>query len=270
MRKWGTATKHKPTAVKIAKKIWEHIQENNPEMAARIISYKTPERTKPDIDAVWPTWAEEKARLDSMDNKPQIPIVYPKQDIQDEWKYGLRVPKILEPMVKKMKKVDWLVKDAMLVFDDYIPSASKEIAIKSNGKDWTNEQERKNKNYVIQGSTSIDRDTGRIRFTVYRPGYGSPRALTEEVYHVVLPIIREASPSTFRAIQTWHRKNIDNGGDSTLDISEAFSQAMAEEELGHDSGLPQSVVKSARKIFSEKNEVSPSIMEKVKANCSAV
>jgi hypothetical protein len=45
---------------------------------------------------------------------------------------------------------------------------------------------------------------------------------------------------------------------------------MAEEELGHDSGLPQSVVKHAQKIFSDKGKIDTSIMGKVKSNWSAV
>ena len=269
IRKWAAATKHKPTAVKIAKNIWEHIQENNPEMAARIMYDKTAERTKPDVDAVWPIWKEEMARLDKMDNKPQIPIVYPKQDIHDEWKYGLRVPKTIESMVGKIKKVDWLVKDAMLVFDGYIPSASKEIAIQSNGKEWTNEQKGKNKNYVIQGSTSIDRDTGRIRIDIYNPGFGKEWVLAEEVYHIVFEIIREASPIAFEAIRHWYDSGNTAGADETQPIGERFAFTMAQEETGRKTSLPRSVVKHAQNIFSDKCKVDPSIMEKVKNNWPA-
>jgi hypothetical protein len=49
-----------------------------------------------------------------------------------------------------------------------------------------------------------------------------------------------------------------------LDISEAFSQAMAEEESGHKSSLPRTVVKQAQKIFSENSRISPEVLEKVK------
>ncbi len=41
---------------------------------------------------------------------------------------------------------------------------------------------------------------------------------------------------------------------------------MAQEELGYNSGLPKSVVKHAKKVFSEKNNVNPPTMEKVKTN----
>lgn len=269
MRKWGAATKHKPTAVKIAKKYWDQMQQNDPQSAARIMSDKRPEITKPDIDKVWPSWEEEKSRLALMENKPQMPIVYPEQGIHDEWKYGLRVPEALETMVNKVKKVDWLARDAMLVFEDKSPAVSKEIAIQSNGKEWTDEQGKNGKRFAMQGSTSIDRDTGRIRFAVYSPGYGSERTLAEEVYHIVFEIIREANPKTFKTIQTWHKENIDNGSDPTLNISEAFSQAMAEEELGYDSSLPRSVVKYAQKVFSDKNNVRACTLEKVKRNLSA-
>jgi hypothetical protein len=268
MRKWGVATKHKPTAVRIAKKLWSEMQEQDPKTTARVMSDKSPERTRPDMDAVWPSWTEQKARLALIENKPHMPIIYPKQDIRDEWKYGLRVPKGLETMVDKIKKVDWLTRNATLVFDDNSPTVSREIVTQSNGKKWANQQEKRGKRYVAQGSTSLDKDTGRIRFAMYRPGHGSKRTLGEEVYHVVYKIIREASPGTFGAIQTWHKKNIDNGGDPTLDTSEAFSKAMAEEELGHSSGLPHRVVKHARKIFSDKSDVPHSTIEKVKASWS--
>jgi hypothetical protein len=197
-----------------------------------------------------------------------MPIVYSKQDLRDEWKYGLRVPKDLETMVDKIKKVDWLTRNATLVFDDNSPAVSREIVTQSNGEKWANQQEKQGKRYVAQGSTSLDKDTGRIRFAMYRPGHGSKRTLGEEVYHVVYKIIRQASPGTFGAIQTWHKKNIDNGGDPTLDTSEAFSKAMAAEELGHSSSLPHRIVKHARKIFSDKSNVSHSTIEKVKASWS--
>ncbi len=220
------------------------------------------------MDVVWPSWQEQKTRLALTENKPQMPIVHPKQDLRDEWKYGLRVPKGLETMVDKIKNVDWLRNNAMLVFDDNSPAVSGEIATQSNGKKWANQQKEQGKRYVAQGSTSLDKDTGRIRFAMYRPGHGSKRTLGEEVYHVVYKIIREANPGTFKAIQTWHTKNVDDGGDPTLDASEAFSKSMAAEELGHSSGLPRRVVKHARKIFSDRGDVSRSTIEEVKANWS--
>ena len=268
MRKWGVATKHKPTAVRIAKKLWAEMQQQDPPTADRVISDRRPERTRPDVDVVWPSWTEQKARLAHVENKPQMPIVYPRQDLRDEWKHGLRVPKGLEAMVDKIGKVDWLRRNAMLVFDDNSPAVSREIVAQSNGEEWTNQQHKRGKRYVAQGSTSLDIDTGRIRFAMYSPGYGSKKTLAEEVNHVVYKIIRQADPGTFRAIQTWHGKNIDNGADPTLDCSEAFSKAMAAEELGHNRGLPCRFVKRARKIFADKADVSQATIENVKANWS--
>jgi len=148
-----------------------------------------------------------------------MPIVYPKQNLRDEWKYGLRVPKKLESMVGKIKKVDWLAKDAMLIFENKSPIASKDIAIQSNGKKWADKQYQENNQYAIQGCASVDKDSGRFKFTVYSPGYDSESVLAEEIYHVVFEIIREASPKTFKTIQTWHKKNMNNGIDPTLNIS---------------------------------------------------
>ena len=268
MRKWGVATKHKPTAVRLAKKLWSEMQDKDPQTATRIMFDRRPERTRPDADVVWPSWTEQKARLALIEDKPKMPIVHPKQDLRDEWKYGLRIPKSLEAMVDKIKKVDWLTRNAMLVFDDNSPAVSRDIVTQSNGDKWADSQDKEGKRYVAQGSTSLDKDTGRIRFAMYRPGHSSKRTLGEEVYHVVYKIIRESNPSTFKAIQTWHTKNVDNGGDPTLDTSEAFSKSMAAEELGHSSGLPRRVVTHARKIFSNRGDVSRSTIEKVKANWS--
>jgi len=268
MRKWGVATKHKPTATKIAKKYWNQMQKSEPQTVVRIMSDKRPEINKPDIDVVWPSWTEQKERLSLLENKLQMPIVYPKQNLRDEWKYGLRVPEKLESMVKKVKKVDWLAKDAMLVFEDKSPIVSKNIAIQSNGKEWTEKQYQENNQCYIQGCASIDKDSGRFKFTVYNPGYNSESVLAEEVYHVVFEVIREASPKTFKTIQKWHNKNINNGSDPTLNISETFSQAMAKEELGYSSSLPRNVVKCAKKVFSGKNGVKPCVVGKVKSNLS--
>lgn len=263
-RKWGAATKHKPTAVKAAKRLWKQIQENDPDAVARILSDKRPEISRPDMDRVWPDWKEEKARLAQVEIKTHLPVIYPKQGLVKEWEYGLRVPEKLETMVDKMKNVDWIKNNAMLVFDDNLPVPSKEIAKQSRGQDWAAQQSQENNRSLIQGSTSIDKDNGRFKFTVYNPGYDSNKTLAEEVYHVVFGIIKESSPKTFGSIQTWHRKNMKNDSDPTLNMSEAFSQAMAEEELGHKSGLPRNIVKNAQKVFSEKSKISSEVMGKVR------
>lgn len=266
MRKWGVATKHKPTAVRIVKKLWSQMQEEDPQTAARVMSDKRPEATRPDIDAVWPSWAEEQARLGQLENKPQIPILYQKQDLRDEWKYGLRVPTGLEKTVDKIKKVDWLTKDAMLVFDDNSPTATRQLAIQSNGRDWTDQQEKQSKRYRIQGSTSIDKDTGRFRVDIYRPGFDNKSVLTEEIYHIVYGIIRQANPTIYRSTQQWHNKQLKNGADPTCTTEEAFASEMASEEMGVHTSLPRNVVEYAKKVFSDKSSVDDSVIEEVKAN----
>lgn len=264
--RWGKATKHKPTAVKIAKNIWRQIQEDDPEMAARIMSDRRSDISKPDIDKVWPNWKEQKQRLKLLNNKPQLPIVYPKQSLHSEWSYGLRVPEKLDTMVNKMKRVDWIRENTMLVFDDSSPFPVMDIAAQSMGQKWADEQSLENNKCVIQGCSSIDKDNGRFKFTVYDPGYSSPKTLAEEIYHVVFGIMKETEPETFEAIERWHEKIIKNGGDPTLNISEAFSQAMAEEELGARSLLPRGVVKQAKRLFSKKSRVPSEVIATVKRN----
>lgn len=266
IRKWGTATKHKPTAVKIAKKLWGEMQENDPDAVARIYSDKRTELTRPDVDSVWPSWQEEKNRLSQLENDPKIPIVYQNQGIRDEWEYGLKVPGGLEKTVEKIKNVDWLKKDAMLVFDDNSPAASKQIAIQSNGRDWANRQHEQNKRYCIQGSTSIDKDSGRFRIDIYQPGFNDNSVLTEEIYHIVFGIMRHTNPAIYKSTQRWHDRELKNGTDPTCTIEEAFACQMVSEETGTQTSLPRNVVKYARKIFSDKNCVDDAVIKEVKAN----
>jgi len=266
IRKWGVATKHKPTAMTIVQELWAQMQKEDAQAVARITSDRRPDNTKPNIDIVWPSWTEQKARLAQMENKPEMPIVYPKQDLRGEWKYGLRAPKGLETMVDKIKKVNWLKRDAMLVFDDNSPSVSREIAIQSNGTQWANEQKKQDTPYAMEGSTSVDRDSGRIKFTMYHPGYSSKKTLAEEVYHVVYKIIRETRPGTHKATQQWHDKRLRQGADPSHPIEEAFAAEMALEEAGVTTSLPRSVVKYARKAFSESSKIPHTVIAKVKRN----
>ena len=235
-------------------------------MAARILSDRRPDISKPDIDKVWPNWKEQKQRLGLSNNNLQLPIVYPKQSLHSEWSYGLRVPEKLDTMVDKMKRVDWIKNNAILVFDDNTPVPTNNIAVQSMGQNWADKQIVENKRSLIQGCSSIDKDSGRFKFTVYDPGYNSPKTLAEEVYHVVFGIMKETEPETFEAIERWHQRSIKNGGDPTLNLSEAFSQAMAEEELGARSLLPGGVVKQARKLFSKKSKVPSEVITNVKRN----
>jgi hypothetical protein len=230
------------------------------------MSDKRPEVTKPDMDTVWPSWAEEKARLTHTESESQMPILYQQQDLRDEWKYCLRVPGGLEKTVDKIKRIDWLKKDAMLVFDDNAPLASKQIAIQSNGRDWTKQQEEQNKRYTIQGATSIDKDTGRFRIDVYQPGFKDKNVLTEEVYHLVFGIMRQARPAIYKSTQRWHNKRLNGEIDPTCTIEEAFAANMALEETGVQTSLPRSVVKYAKRVFSDKSSVDHSVVKEVKAN----
>ena len=266
IRKWGVATRCKPTAVRIAKKLWSKMQREDPQTAARVMSDKRPEATKPDMDTVWPSWTEEKARLTHTDNEPQIPILYQQQDLRDEWEYGLRAPAGLEKTVDRIKRIDWLKKDAMLVFDDNSPRASKQIAIQSNGRDWTKQQEEQNKRYTVQGATSIDKDTGRFRIDIYKPGFNDKNVLTEEIYHIVFGIMRQARPAIYKSTQRWHNKRLNAEIDPTCTIEEAFAANMALEETGVQTSLPRSVVKYAKKVFSDKSSVDRSVVREVKAN----
>ena len=61
----------------------------------------------PKLDKVWPTWEEEKSRLEAMNPKPVMPVI----GLTDQ-------AKPLFPVIRRMQKVDWLVKNCMVVFDD--------------------------------------------------------------------------------------------------------------------------------------------------------
>ena len=93
----------------------------------------------PDIDKIWPIWKQEKARLEHMDERPRMPIVYQQQDTHEERKYGLRPPETLRELTERMKGVDWLAKHCILSFDDDWPTASADIAIRSRGRQWYEE-----------------------------------------------------------------------------------------------------------------------------------
>jgi len=266
MRNWGGATKHKPTAVKVAKKLWYKMQQEEPLKAARIMSDKRPLISKPDIDTVWPNWTDEKARLALSDNKPTMPIVYQRQDIHDEWKYGLRAPSKLEKTVDKVKNINWLKKHAMLVFDDNTPAASKQIAIQSNGRNWSDMQEQNNNRYTIDGSTSIDKDTGRFRVDIYRPGFNNKNVLTEEIYHIVYGIIGKSNSQVYDSTQKWYGRQLKDGGDPSRTIEESFASNMALEENGTKTSLPRNVVRYAKKIFSDKGDVDDAVIKEVKSS----
>ena len=269
MRRWGAATRHKPTAYKLARRFWGQMQREDPLTAEQILSDGSPQITRPDIDVVWPSWDEQQARMDGLRNPPTLPIVYPKQGLPQESTYGLRPPKDLETMVERIKKVDWLVRDTMLVFDDNTPRVPAYVAAAPNGDDRPDIPRQPYRRYVMEGATSVDNETGRIRIAVYRPGFGQERVLAQEVYHIVLAILRESESDAYQAVQRWYAKKVGQGIDPAQTIEQAFTDEMALEETGVHSSLPRGVVKNAQRIFSENAAVSAETMAKVRDNWPA-
>ncbi len=298
----GIAAKDRAVAVRVAAQMWRQIQKKEPELAAKILtdnrpqaedhwyaqivvnrkhrfigSFKTGAEAQvayakeferafgypcgynvqciPKIDKVWPTWAEEKARLALMDEHPRLPVIGQSTKTEP-----------LEPLVKRMQRVDWVVENCILVFDDNSPDASQDVAIQSRGEKWYAEMKKQGKRPIIQGCASIDRDTGRIRITVYDQGFSQSRVLTEEVYHIVFEIIRHASPRTFESIKKWYADRLSKGLDPTWLIHEAFADLMVqEEEFPGSTDLPRHVVKYAQRVFSTTNTVPDSAIKRIKA-----
>ncbi|MFC1794199.1 hypothetical protein ACFL3Q_11495 [Planctomycetota bacterium] len=298
----GTATKDRAVAVRVAAKMWRQIQKEEPELAARILmdnrpkaedhwyaqivvnrkhrfigSFKTRAEAQaayakefekvfgyppgynvqciPKIDKVWPTWAEEKARLVLMNEHPRMPVIGQSTKMEP-----------LEPFVKRMQRIDWVVENCILVFDNNAPVALQNVAIQSRGEKWYAEIKKQGKRPIIQGCASIDADTGRIRITVYGQGFSQSRVLTEEVYHIVFEIIRHASPKTFESIKKWYSNRLKHGLDPTWHIHEAFVDLMVqEEEFPGSTDLPRHAVKYARRAFSTNNTVPDSAIERIKA-----
>jgi hypothetical protein len=269
MRKWGAATRHKPTAYKLARRSWDRMQREDPLTADQILSNGSPQTTRPDIDVVWPSWDEQQVRVDSLRNGPALPIVYPKQGLHQEWKYGLRAPKGLETMVEKIKKVDWMVRDTMLVFDDNTPTAPADVAATGDRDTRAGISLQPYTRYVMEAATSVDNDTGRLRIAVYRPGFSQARVLAKEVYHIVLAILQESKSDTYQAVQHWYTKRVGQGIGSEQTIEQAFADEMGLEETGARSSLSRGVVKNARHIFSKNAAVLPETMSKVKDNWPA-
>ena len=303
-RSQGLATKDRATAEKLAARMWRNIKKNDPELAAKILtdnrpkakdhwyaqivvnrghrfigSFKTRAEAEaayadefekafgyppgynvqciPKIDKVWPSWEEEKAHLDWMDGHPRMPVIG--QSMQTE---------SLAPIIERMQGVNWLAGNAILVLDDNSPAASADIAIESRGQKWYAELKRHNKRPVIRGSASMDRDTGRIRITVYNQGFGSKCVLAEEIYHIGFKIISHSEPQALRVIQRWYENQLRKGADTTFSMPDMFATKMALEESGIATSLPRSLVKEAQRMFSPTIAVPASVMEKVKASWS--
>ena len=69
----------------------------------------------PDIDKIWPTWEQQKARMAKIKGSTRMPIIYQQQDTHKERKFGLRPPEALRVLVERMKEVGRLVKHCMLL-----------------------------------------------------------------------------------------------------------------------------------------------------------
>jgi hypothetical protein len=208
----------------------------------------------PKLDKVWPTWDEEKKHLELMNVHPRMPVIGQSDRTEP-----------IEPMIKRMQRVDWLVKNCILILDEDSPIASQLEAIQSRGGKWYAEIKKQGKRPIIQGSASIDRDTDRIRITIYSQGFSESRVLTEEVYHIVFEIIRQASPRTFESIKSWYANRLSKGLDSTWHMHEAFADLMVQEdEFPGSTDLPRGVVKYAQSVFSANNKVPHSVIQKIK------
>jgi len=250
----GMSTKDRSVAESVAARMWRDIKKNDAELAARISKDNRPKATDhwyaqivanrkhrfigsfrtrteaeaayarefekvhgypagynvqciPKIDKVWPTWEEEKARLEQMDEHPRMPVIGQSPQAGT-----------LSPMVARMQIVDWLVRDAMLVFDDNSPVASPDIAIESRGRRWFEEIKKQGKRPVIRGSSAIDKNTGRIRIAVYRQGFDNNQVLAEEIHHIGFKIIRYVDPDTFAAIRRWYKRQLRDGADPTFSM----------------------------------------------------
>ena len=169
----------------------------------------------------------------------------------------------LEPMVKNMQQIDWLAENCIVVFEDCQPTASEAIAIGSRGQQWYGEIKKSAKRAVIRGSAVIDKETDRVRITLYGQNASQGKVLTEEIYHIVFEIIRNASPKTFASIKKWYRAQLKKGLDPTWQMHEAFAERMAQEIQSPD--LPANVVNYAQRVFSPSNKVSQPVMDNILA-----
>jgi len=198
-------------------------------------------QTIPKIDKVWPTWKEQKARLASMNVKPVMPVI------------GLtEKANSLVPLVNRMRKVNWLARNCMVVLDDHIPIANSDIAVQSRGQVWHGEIKRQGKNVSIYGSTAIDKDSKRILITLFEPAFNSSAVLAEEVYHMVYRIIGNTRSSIAKQIQRWYGKKVKSG--------------LAIEDVARfKSDLPASVLHHAKKLFSPSCRVPDSVFKNMMA-----
>jgi hypothetical protein len=174
----------------------------------------------------------------------------------------------LKPMVDRMQKVGWLTENVILVFDDNSPSASQEIATQSRGVSWYEQIKQQGKRPVILGAASIDKDTGRIKITIYNQGFDNEQVLAEEIYHIAYKVIRHAKPKAFEATQRWYQDQLKKGSDPTFSPADMFCCNMALEESGITTSLARGLVRQAQNIFSPASIIPNCLMQKVKATWS--
>jgi hypothetical protein len=295
----GLATKDRALAEKIAARLWRQIQRDDPELAAKILTDRRPKakdhwyahvgagatqrhigsytskaearaayarefestygypvgynvQCMPKLDRVWPSWQEEQARLQRRVEQPRMPVICRSDNTES-----------LAPMIRKMQKVDWLIRHVMLVFDDESPVASPDIAIQSRGTAWYEEARNQGKHLVVCGCAYVDPDTHRIRITIYKPGVAARQVLMEEIYHVGLKIIFYQSRRLFAAIRRWYSGQLTQGNDPTFSLADTFASTMAAEESGVRTNLPPGVVTSVRKLLCPTANVSASVMQRV-------
>jgi hypothetical protein len=300
----GLATKDRILAEKIAAQLWQQIQQDEPELAARIqtntrrtakdgwyaqlvveghaqcigpypskaqaraaytrefekafghpAGYNL--RCKPKLERVWPSWQEQTARLDRMAEQPRLPVIGQTDEAEP-----------LAPILQKMQQVDWLVHHVLVVFDDNSPVAWPEVAVQSRGMAWYEQARGQGRHLVICGCAYMDPESGRIRITLYRPGFQNRQVLFEEIYHIGLKVLFYAHPHLFTAIGRWHQSQLACGDDPTLSLADRFASMMAAEETGVRTTLPAQIVSSARKLLCPASRVPDSIMHQVIAHWS--
>lgn len=300
-RSQGLATKDRIVAEKVAAGMWRQIQQQDPDLAATIRQDNRPKakdhcqarikvngklrhlgsfanreqahcayarefqrvwgyppghnvKTIPKLDKVWPSWQQEKARLQRLNSHPRMPVIGYRADTD---------------LLAQMQKVPWLAEHVIVVFDDNCPRVCADIAIQSRGLRWYLEVKKQGKRPVIQGSASLDRQTNRIRITVFRQGLGNRQVLAEEIYHIGLKIMDPLHPKTLGTLRRWHHGQLQQGGDPTFSIADAFATHMARAYVGAPTSLPRGVTKTGRRLLSPASDVPASIMRQVKANWSA-
>jgi len=206
----------------------------------------------PKLDKVWPSWQEERARLERMVAHPRMPVVCQSPDTAP-----------LVPLLQQMQKVGWLVRSVMVVFDDDSPLAHPDIAVQSRGAAWYAQARSQAKHLVVCGCACVDRDASRIRITIYRPGFGTRRVIMEEIYHIGLKILFYQRRRLFGVIRRWYQDQLARGQDPTISLPDMFASTMALEETGVNTSLPSCAVNSARSLLCPTAHVPVSIMQKV-------